>query len=418
MKILLRFILNGLFPLAILSVSGYAAYQMLLTPPQAEKSSAPPPVPIVDVLDLEPRTEEVFVEAFGVVVPSKEVILRPEVGGRVLERHPALVPGGLLKKGEVLIRIDPAEYEIAVRKADAELVQAQSSCDMEQGQQTIARREWNLLEDRLDEVAANQSLVLREPQLQKCEAQRDAAQTVLDKAKLDLERTTVSVPFDSMVIEESVEEGLLVDRQNRLATLVGTDEFWVQAAVKVKHLPRITFPDEDGNEGSVVKVFLRMGHEEPVVREGRVLRLMADLTPGRFAQVLISIQDPLALESGSETQEGRILIDSYVRLEIDAGGVENVYSIPNAAFRENDQIWVRTENGTLQIRDVEVVWKRERDVLISDGILPGDRLVTTRLASVIPDMALRVKGEEPKASSPERASHDPTAASAPENSKS
>ena len=399
MRSFLRFFLNGLLPLVVLSVAGYAAYRLLVTPPTAKKSTTPTPAPVVDVIDLAPKSERVFVEAYGTVAPAKEVVLRSEVGGRIIEQHPSLAPGGLLKEGEILIRIDPAEYEIAARKAEAELVQAQSTCDLEQGQQTIARREWGLLEDRLTEVAANQSLALREPQLLQCEAKRDAAQTALDKAKLDLDRTTVRVPFDSMVIEESVEKGLLVDRQNQLATLVGADEFWVQVAVPLEHLSRIAFPDAEGSEGSAVSVILKTGRQDPIVRTGRVLRLMADLTPeGRMARVLVSIRDPLNLTGEAGAKEGRILIGSYVRLKIDAGQIDNVYPIPRAALRENSQIWVKTPQETLQIRNVEVLWGRDNDVLVADGIRPGDMLITTRLANVIPEMKIRVAGKEPVAS--------------------
>ena len=419
MRALLRFFLNGLLPLAILSGAGYVAYQMLITPPHAQKSSAPAVVPVVDVVDLVPRTENVFVEAHGVVVPSEEVVLRPEVGGRIVERHPSLVPGGLLKKGEVLVRIDPAEYEIAVRKAEAELVQAQATCDMEQGQQTIARREWNLLEDRLNEMAANQSLVLREPQLQRCEAQRDAAQTALDKARLDLERTTVLVPFDCIVTEESVEIGQLVDRQNQLATLIGTDEFWVKAAVYLDRLPRISFPQADGTGGSEVRVILKTGRGEPALWKGRVVRLLGDLDPkGRQARVLVSIWDPLNLEDENKDRNERLLVGSYVTLDIEGGVLEGVYSIPWPALRENDYIWVRTPQNTLQIREVDIVWKREEDVLISDGVQPGDQLIATRLANVIPDMAIKVADRKPGSATPEQASLQPTQPSPPPNSRS
>jgi multidrug efflux pump subunit AcrA (membrane-fusion protein) len=275
------------------------------------------------------------------------------------------------------------------------------------------------LEDRLSEMAANQSLVLREPQLQQCLAKRDAAQTVLDKARLDLERTTVLVPFDSMVVEESVEVGHLVDRQNQLATLVGTGEFWVKAAVRLDHLPRVAFPDSDGKGGSEVRVTLRTGREEPVFREGQVVRLLADLAPeGQMARVLVTIRDPLDLQGEHGQEGGRILIGSFVRLEIEAGELEGVCSIPWPALRENDQIWVRTQRDTLQVREVDVVWKRAEDVLVADGVQPGDQLITTRLASVIPEMAVRVAARKSPSEGPGQAAPQPTQTATPVNSRS
>ncbi|MCA9433297.1 MAG: hypothetical protein KC940_22455, partial [Candidatus Omnitrophica bacterium] len=182
MRSFIRFLFNSLVPLVLVSAALAGAYYMLLTPPKTEKKEAEVFVPVVSVADLAPVDTPIYVSAYGVVIPARRVVLQPEVSGRVLEQHPQLIPGGHILEGEEILKIDPSEYEIMVRKGRADLSKAQASLDMEEGQQTIAKREWELLEEDLSEDLTNPSLVLRQPQLQSSEATRDAAQTDLDEA--------------------------------------------------------------------------------------------------------------------------------------------------------------------------------------------------------------------------------------------
>lgn len=392
LRALFRFLVHGLLPLVVVAAGGYGTYVMLLTPPRAEKHDADLPVPTVKVQPLAREEIPIHVEAFGSVIPARQVVLQPEVGGRVLTQHPNLIPGGLIFSGEEILRIDPSEYEIAVRKAKAQLATAQANLDMEAGQQTIARREWELLEEDLTEGLANPSLVLREPQLQSTEAARDLAQTVLDEAELALSRTILKAPFDALVLQESVETGQLVDRQTRIATLVGIEEFWIEAKVPLSDLERIRMPDEQGLGGSKVRVHLLERGGSASIREGTVIRRLGDLDPmGRMARVLVGVKDPLSLESVEGG--GALLLESYVRLEIEAGVLEDVYSIPRIAIRENSRIWVCTPENRLEVRDLDVVWRREADHLARNGVKEGDRLIVSRLSYVMPGMEVRVARE-------------------------
>ncbi|MCB9783062.1 MAG: efflux RND transporter periplasmic adaptor subunit [Candidatus Omnitrophica bacterium] len=392
MRSFIRFLFNSLVPLVLVSAALAGAYYMLLTPPKTEKKEAEVFVPVVSVADLAPVDTPIYVSAYGVVIPARRVVLQPEVSGRVLEQHPQLIPGGHILEGEEILKIDPSEYEIMVRKGRADLSKAQASLDMEEGQQTIAKREWELLEEDLSEDLTNPSLVLRQPQLQSSEATRDAAQTALDEALLDLSRTILVAPFDSLVIQESVEVGQLVDRNTEIATLVGTKEFWIEAKVPLADLDRVQFPNAAGQGGSSVKVHLLEGNGASAVLEGRVLRLLGNLdSEGRMAQILVTVEDPLNYEN--DPGKRALLLESYVRLEIEAGEMSEVYPIPRTAMRENEKIWVCTPDNRLEIRQVDVVWRRDEDLLVRNRIKPGDRLIVSRLSKILPGMEVRIARE-------------------------
>ena len=135
-----------------------------------------------------------------------------------------------------------------------------------------------------------------------------------------------------------------------------------------------------------------------MVREGRVVRLLSDLEPsGRMARVLISVQDPLSLDSGHELP---LLLGSFVRVEIDAGELEDVLVINRAALRDGESVWVVDADDRLQIRDVAVVWTRKDSVLVSNVIRPGERLIVSGLPLAVPAMKVNPQPVSPSSRSP------------------
>jgi RND family efflux transporter MFP subunit len=422
-------------PFVVIAVAAGIGAVLLKTPQQVSKSPPQHISAVVGVAELRPQSERVFVEAFGTVVAAREVRIQPEVAGRIVELHPELVPGGLIPEGATLFRIEMADYEIAVAQAEAELKVARLQVDQlrasvealrarvrqteaelkylawnaeriarlsesEQAGEAEARDAQSRLESQRASLSALKAQIVEEERaVDSAVANTGSAEGRLASAKLALTRTQVVAPFDAIVLDESVELGQLVGAQSTVATLAATDEFWVEASVPVARLPEIPFAtDGDESSASRVTVTLVTG-ETNVSREGVALRPLGQLDPqGRMARVLIAIRDPLDLQNDRVEERKSILLGSYVRLAIDAGVRADVYAIPRYALRENDRVWVRDKDGKLGIRDVQIVWRRADDVLVRDGFLPGDQLVTTHLASVVPGMPLDIREEETTAS--------------------
>ena len=87
----------------------------------------------------------------GTVVPAESVTLQPQVDGEIVFVSDDLEPGGLLSAGDELLRIDPRDYELAVLQRESEVAQAQSTLRLEQGQQSIAKREFELLSESMQD---------------------------------------------------------------------------------------------------------------------------------------------------------------------------------------------------------------------------------------------------------------------------
>lgn len=377
----------------ILTLTGGLVYLFNALKPVTKKRKPSRAIPIVEAVKISPTTEKVYIEAAGEVIPAMETTLFAEVEGKIIELSSELVPGGVVKKGEKVVRIDPADYILRVKELKAGLAEAESKLDLEEGQQVIAREEWRLFEKEHEAAPADKSLALREPYLKSAKAQVDAARSRLEAAELDLKRTTVLAPFNGIVLEEFAEKGQYVGRQGKIATLAGTDYFWVRSSIPLSYVSRIPFPNKDNKQGAKVKVILDAPNGRKVVRRGTVEKLLGDLDlKGRMARILVRIDDPLALKE--KAGDGRILIGSFVNLQIDAGELKNVYVFPREAVREGDRIFILKKDNTLDVWPLDIRWRRKDEVLGLVKIDEGERLIVSRLQNPLPGMKLRVAGDK------------------------
>ncbi|MCI5163341.1 MAG: efflux RND transporter periplasmic adaptor subunit [Candidatus Electrothrix sp. AX5] len=394
----MKVFLKAVFSLLILAAAAGAAWHFYTNKPKPRKARPKRAIPLVQTIAVQPSTESVVFETSGTVLPARKLVMRSEVEGRILEQNEKLVPGGIINKEELLIRLDARDYRFQVRERQAELATAKYELAVEEGKQTIARQEWQILAKEMSKAKANRNLALRKPHLRHVQAQIAAAKARLEAAELAEERTTIRAPFSGIVLDEEVEQGQFVGRQSAIATLAATDTFWVQVAVPLFLLERMQFPDQAGQQGSKVEIMLERGQgRQSVVRQGTVFKLLADLDPkGRMARLLVSLPDPLCL--AGEDAEGncdphdKILLGSFVQVRIEAGQLEKIFVLPEKALREGSRLWLVNGDGVFSFREARVLWRRVDEVLVDAEISPDERVITSRLQSPVPGM--KVQEEE------------------------
>jgi RND family efflux transporter MFP subunit len=346
---------------------------------------------LVEIIEVKPDRQKVQVPASGQVLPAQQVAMSSELGGRVVWMSDKLIPGNRLKAGDTLVRIDVRDYNLALEQQAAQVDRAQTELQLEQSRKEIAEREWQLMGGG---QPAEGSLAVRDPQLRTAEAALKAARSGLSRAKLSVNKTTVRAPFNAMVHSKTVDLGQLVGPQAPLATLVGTDAFWVQVSIPLERLAWIQVPGvDDATEGAAVVLSQRLG-DKTITRNGKVLRLLPDLDPmGRMARILVEIPDPLGLAADkadkASEQELPLLIGSYVNVEIEGREIDSVIELPRDAVRGGDEVFVVTAEDTLDIRQVSVVWRRPDTVLVGAGLEPGDKVVVSPLSAPVKGMKLR-----------------------------
>ncbi|WP_234572389.1 efflux RND transporter periplasmic adaptor subunit [Rhodohalobacter sp. 614A] len=370
-----------------------AAITLLIfsTEPEATRSGAMKETAmLVDVVETERDTFTPTISAMGTVQPSQDIVLSPRVSGEITSLSENFTPGGYVEKGEVLLQIDPADYRNILQQRKSELMQAEADLNIEMGRQEVAKQDYELLNDSL--TGANRNLILREPQLNAARSQVESARAAVEQAELNLQRTTIRAPFDAYILTRNVNIGSQVASGDELARLVGIDEYWIEAAVPQTSLRWITVP-RNGGTGSPVTIRNRTAWEPDESREGTLFRLVGALeNETRMARVLVSVPDPHGYLSGDTTQP-RLMIGSFVETNIEAERLENVIRINRDYIRQDDTIWVM-QNDSLDIRDVEIIFRDATYAYITEGLNDGEKIVTTNLSTVVDGSPLRLESAD------------------------
>ena len=378
-----------LIPLMIIAIGAAVAFLIIKTSPQPRKATPQKALPQVRVETIRLEKEEVTLSAMGTVVPALRLELKSQVDGEVVSVHPEFVEGGLIRKGEVILTIEPADYELAIAQKKSRVAEARYALKLELGHQEVAKREWELLGGGKPASELDLELALRKPHLEKARAEVAAAEAELKQARLDLARTRITAPFNGIVLVKNVEKGTQIGTQETLAELAGTDDYWVQVSLPVDRLGWFSVPRRNGEEGALAQIFPDGSQEF----EGRVIKLLGDLeSEGRMARVLVSVPDPLGRLSRDENRRP-LLIGQYVRIRIVGKEIENAARIPRSALRGGKQVWLVGHDGKLQAREVVVAWREEETLLIREGLNDGDRLVVTEMAAPEEGMLVQVVSE-------------------------
>ena len=379
-------ILRILSILLVLAASILVYFYFIETSPRAERRTPVAYVPTLEAIPIVASSHTIFIKGMGTVVPAQIVTLKSRVAGEIAKISSNFVEGGLLKAGEVALNIDKTDYELALAIKKDVVTNANYLLKLEMGHQEVAKREWELLKHSSSVTQGEQELALRQPHLEKAKAALESAKAEEQKALLDLERTSVIAPFNSIIKTKFVELGSQVSQQESLAQLIGTDTYHIRMSVQIERLPWFDIPV---NESQTAGAHAYIKTADGRTFEGVVLRLLGDLSPaGRMATVIISVEDPLGLKSGSSLF--KLLIDEYVEVTVEGKTVENTIIVPRNAFRENNIIWTADEGNKLHIRETKVIWK-DSDVVIIENTIPyGEKLIISDISGPIEGMSVKI----------------------------
>lgn len=380
-------IVKLLLPAVILILTiGFAKHQ-IDTRPRAAQQKPPLQARLVTVQIAQQANHKTFLSAMGTVIPARAITITPEVSGKIVSIGQDIIPGGLIHQGQELFRIDSRDYETVVKQRQSELAQAELNLKLEYGSQIIAQHEYKLLAEVLEDQ--DQELVLRVPHLDKAQAAVGAATAAFARAQLDVQRCLITAPFNAIIQDKLEDLGSRVSVSTPLLTIIGTDEYWIEVLVPVDQLQWIRIPRSQSEQGALVKIY-NTAWGDTVSREGTVIRLLGQLeAQGRMARVLVSVKDPLSLNS-NPADAPPLLIGSYVRVEIEGQTVSSVVPIRRNYLRDGSHIWIMNDQDTMEIRPVRIVFRDKDMVYISEGIRHGERIVTTDISAPVNGMLLRL----------------------------
>mgnify|MGYP006287809651 CR=1 FL=1 len=383
---LARRLAKGLVPLLILGLGILVAVYFIKTRPVVTRSSPKPrPVP-VQVSTARLQNAPVEISSMGTVIPSRKITLQAQVSGQVVSMAENFLPGGRVGHQAQLLVIDPSDYDIAVQKQESAVARARADLSLEQGQQEVARQEYRLLRQSTDTPLEESDLALRKPQLLQARANLASAQADLDQARLNLSRTRVTAPFKALITERNVNLGSLVNAQDNLATLVSTDEYWIEVLIP---LSRLGFLDLGQPDGCAVQISSQTG---PGRWSGQTIGLTGTVDEeSRMATVLIAVSDPLDAPQP-------LMLGDYVTAVIQGRSLSQVMVLPRSALRQGDTVWLH-DQGRLRMQKVETAWKDPEKIYLGAGLKPGQQVVISDISTPVQGMRISVQSE-PRTGSP------------------
>lgn len=335
----------------------------------------------VETIVMKPGDYQSSIRVMGSVIPDREVVLKAKVAGEVVWVSSEFVQGGLMKKGQTLLKLEDSDYQVQLKKARSSLDKALSDLDIEKGSQIIAKEELRLIKEASIEEIEATDLALRKPQLIQAEAAVEVAKADFEQARLNLERTKIKLPFDALILERTVNIGSLVSSQGALATLVDVGAYRIEALVPPDKLSVIKISETSGSKVVIYSQYSKQTWYGKVVRSTGKMAV-----DSRMAGLIILVPDPLGLKRND--QNAPLLLGDHVEIKILGEIFSNVYSLSRGYVRDGNTVWVYN-NGKLEIRQVDIAWKEDGVVFVRSGINKGDRVVTTELPSPVNGMALQ-----------------------------
>ncbi|MCX8157276.1 MAG: efflux RND transporter periplasmic adaptor subunit [Verrucomicrobiae bacterium] len=378
---------------------GVSAY-LVKTRKKPEPKPARRLPPLVRVLVVQPTQMQLSVHSQGVVTPRTEVTLAAQVEGRIVSVSRSWVVGGFVEQGEVLLQVDPKDYELALVRAEANVTAAQARLVREEAEAQVARQEWRELHGE----GPPPPLLVREPQLAEAKAALAAAKAAVEEAQWQLEKTRVTAPFAARVLSKSADVGQYVVRGTALGRLQAVDYAEVRLPIPVDQLAFVELPmapEDYSSPGKMPEVRLRgqIGGVEHAWT-GRVVRTESQIDPQtRMWMAVARVEDPYQRRAGASPKPP-LPAGLFVQAEILGRRVENVYELPRFALRGEAQVLVvkplqpldgagvRDGEGELEIRAVPVV-RTTREQALVRGLNPAELVCLSALDAPVNGMRVR-----------------------------
>ncbi|MDQ8201880.1 efflux RND transporter periplasmic adaptor subunit [Pelagicoccus sp. SDUM812003] len=375
--------------LLFLMIFGYVA--KTFQPEIAEKVQ-PRVLPTVNVISVEPSSIRVEVSSQGTVSARTTTTLVSEVSGRVESISPALFAGGFFRKGEQLARIENTDYLAGLAAAESRLAEANLVFQQEKALAEQAKQDW----EDMGNLGQPDPLVLRQPQLERAQAALDAAQAAVETARRDLDRTIIRAPYDGRVMEKRIDLGqFLIARSSPIATIYSVDVAEIQLPISLNdtrflHLPE-SYSDAEQSYESKPTVTIEASYGGRSYQwNGVIDRAEGNIDPQtRLLNVVAQVESPYQKDGDTPP----LKVGTFVTATIHGKTLPEAFVLPRKALRENDTVYVVTDENRIEIRPVTVYQKKSDMVILSEGLTAGERVCLTPMQFVVDDMEVEIEGE-------------------------
>ncbi|MDC0004656.1 efflux RND transporter periplasmic adaptor subunit, partial [Porticoccaceae bacterium] len=330
------------------------------------------------------------VESQGTVLPRTSTSLTSEVSGRVLRLSPHFVVGGVFKANDVLLQLDPTDYEVALQRANAKLISMNAQLTFEQARGVQAEKEWGMTGRPAEEAPL---LALRKPYLEEARANVLQAEAEVKQAKLKLERATIRAPYAGMVAAKTVDIGQYVTVGNMLGETFAIDFAEVRLPLTKKDLSMMnSFSAADKN--SHLEVILRGSIDDSNQEwQAKLVRSEGVISQqNRALYVVAQVDDPYGKLNTSTNNADRsypLLMGTFVTAIIGGKTIEDAFAIPRHALLEGSKVALVDAEDRLRFRQVAPIFGDDQFYYVTSGIENGDEIIVSAMGVPIEGMKVR-----------------------------
>ena len=382
MKRLFQYIIGSrIAPILIILIGSFFAFVISVSSPKPQKGiELPKPTPVFyEVISKKDITLKILTN--GEVRPLNEINLISQVSGQIVKAADEFVDGGIIKAGSPLVWIDDRDYKLAVISAESRVAQASKLLEREIAESELAKNDWEEL--GLGEASP---LTLRIPQLKEAEAAEKAALADLEKAKLNLERTVVKLPFQGIIRQKKTGVGQFVGTGSILATAFSTEEVLIALPLTDTELSYLGLPlayeEEKVFSGPKVNFYSLVSNKKSEWT-GRIVRTSGSIDPlTRLVYVYAEVVNPYQ-------QSPPLAIGMFVDAVIEGKTIRDGFLVPNSAINNNSDIFIINASDSLEIRKIEVLGTENDYVIIKGEIFEGERVVVSPLNNAKAGMSLK-----------------------------
>ena len=362
---------------------------------------------LVNTIEAKSTDVTLIIESQGAVQPRTETTSVAEVAGLVISVSDRFRVGGFFNAGDVVLTLDPLEYQVAVEQARADLLTAQAQLDREQAIGHQAHKEWDMTGRPREEAPI---LALRTPYLKEAKARVLYANAELKRTQRKLERTIIRAPYNGLIREKFVDVGQFVAMGASIARTFAVDFAKVRLPVTNSDIEflRLPIPGEDDTQRESphqnsrdVTLYATVGGNR-YQWSGRIVRTEGVIdTNTRMQYAIAQIEDPYGLNksplsAGSPREidlqqnpsKPPLTIGTFVNARLQGISVKSVFSVPNSILHGGNQLLIMDGDQKLQIRRVTILRRGLSNSWVKEGLYDKDKIITTTIEGPIEGMKL------------------------------
>ncbi len=379
----------------------------------------------VKIIEAQMVSKVMTVEAFGTVKPRTLVKVAAEVPGRIDYIHPSFIEGGQISKGDLLVRIDQRSYkldrqsaQVKIRQAKTDIKSLKQDIDNLKSDMGLSQANVNLTKKEFERISAltkNQfasktaldraeqqylqtkiafqnirnRMVMTRTMMEQREAALSMAKVNFEKADLAYQKARIVSPFDGWVLGKMLETGEYVNPGQVIGSIYEKDSFDVDISIPLENMKWIN-PILQKGQTPVAQVSIANFKGEDAYRwPAKVARFKANVD-----EKTRTLPMTLEINPADAKAKRNSLFDlkpgAFVKCTIQGTTYDNIFILPRYLLRAGDLLFVINDDH-LKMKKVTVLRKFEDKVFISDGLKPGDKIISSPLPGALEGMPLTIK---------------------------